>query len=394
MWQELDGSARRRLAVLLGLGLLYGSVLGSQFYIARLVHGLGGSATVAGLLLVLSLVPVFAVAVCGERIARRWSPRQMLRAGLACHAAQMLLMATASHLGWLVPAMLLSGFGYALCFGPLLNSATNSAPKAHYAQSIAYLSLSVQMGVGLNSVMTAIVEPLLGTAGTFWIPAGLAIVGIGIARHLPLAPPAASLAPAGAVRPSARGGLVQVFILMAILGLTFGVPLQFVPMWLGSDPAMNFSPAFFLTTSFFTIMATRLLFGHLLSGERELRVVVTCFTVVSLAIAVLGLAHTPWQFALCAVFYGAAYSLLYPSCTAYLIQQVESEQRGVRSNWVLLGYEIGTRCLPALFGAVADLGGFPLTFCLLAVLIGGTGAWHIHLRLQGRHAGSAVAGTV
>lgn len=398
MWQQIHGNARRQAAILLALGLLYGCILGSQFYVARLVNALGGSATIAGLLLVASLVPVFIVALFGQRLARRWSPRQLLRMGLACHALQLLLLALSPNLAVLVPSMILGGFGYALCFAPLLNSATAILPRTHYAQAIAYFSLAVQMGVGLSSVMAAIIEPLLGTRGTFWIPMLLSLAAQCFAHHLSAEKAAQAALPgtalAAAAAPQPRGNLLEVFLLMGVLGLTFGLPLQFVPMWLGSTPSMNFSPAYFLTTSFFTIMATRLIFGHWLNGTREMPVVIVCFTVVVLAIAVLGQAHTPWQFAACALAYGAAYSLLYPSCTAYLIKQVGQEERNAWSNWVLLGYEIGTRFLPALFGVVADLGGFPLTFRLLAMVIAGVGLWHVVKRLRLMHGERAVTHAV
>lgn len=411
MWQLLNHKQRRQLATVLGLGLMYGFVLGSQFYVPRLVHMLGGSATVAGLLLALSLVPVFVVALFGHQIASRWSPRQILWVGLACHAGQLFLLAISSNLWMLVPSMVLGGFGYGLSFAKLLNSATGLMPKTHYAQGIAYFSLSVQLGVGISSALSALVEPFTGTQGIFWLPLMLALVGLFGARLLPTlrpSPTTVSLAPSAPPNPNAAAAAAQVaapgkngnmweaMLLMGVLGLTFGLPLQFVPMWLSQSPSMAFSPAYFLTTSFFSIMMTRLLLGHLLSGNRELRVVLVCFTIVSLAVAVLGEARTPLHFVACAVAYGSAYSLLYPSCTAYLFQQVEPEHRAAWSNWVLLGYEVGSRCLPALFGIVADLGGFPLMFKLLGVTIAVVGAWHLYKRFyaqQSALSASAPFGT-
>ncbi len=383
MWQQINRTERRQLAIVLMLGALYGCVLSAQFYVPRLVNTMGGSATIAGLLLMLSILPVFGTALFGNRISRRWTPPQMLRIGLACHAIQMLLMGSASSLVSLVPSMIFGGIGYGFTFVTLLSSATALTPKAHYAQGISYLSLSTQMGIGLGSLLTALTEPALGTQGIFWAPMGLAILGMACANRLP---EQITTQPEVPNKPkiSSRGNLLEMFILMGILGLAFGLPLQFVPMWLGKSTTMTFSPAYFLTTSFFTIMLTRLLFSHWLTGSREFRVVPVCFAVVALAIAILGQAHTPLQFAACAVAYGAAYSLLYPSCTAYLLKQVDSSARGGWSNWVLLGYEIGARCLPAVFGLVADWGGFPLTFRLLAALIAGVAVWHVLKRQQQR----------
>ncbi|MGZ5819142.1 MAG: hypothetical protein ACXWJD_10390, partial [Burkholderiaceae bacterium] len=74
----------------------------------------------------------------------------------------------------------------------------------------------------------------------------------------------------------------------------------------------------------------------------------------------------------------------------YLFKQVEPEDRGAWSNWVLLGYEVGSRCLPAVFGIVADLGGFPLTFKLLGVVIALVGIWHLVKRFYVPHAMDAA----
>ncbi|MGZ3158019.1 MAG: MFS transporter [Burkholderiaceae bacterium] len=390
MWQLLNSAQRRQLATVLGLGLLYGFVLGSQFYVPRLVHVLHGSATAAGLLLALSLVPVFLVALLGRRIAARWTPQQVLRMGLACHVGQLLLLAVSPNLLILIPAMILGGFGYGFSFAKLLNSATGLMPKSHYAQGIAYFSLAVQLGVGISSGISAAVEPLTGTQGLFWIPLLLAVVGVLLAALLPEQQPTPDAAPGAIIHGRKNGNMFEAMLLMGVLGLTFGLPLQFVPMWLSQSPLMSFSPGYFLTTSFFSIMMTRLLFGHLLSSPHEMRVVLVCFTIVSLAVAVLGAAHTPLQFVACAVAYGSAYSLLYPSCAAYLFKQVEPEDRGAWSNWVLLGYEVGSRCLPAVFGIVADLGGFPLTFKLLGVVIALVGIWHLVKRFYVPHSMEAA----
>jgi MFS family permease len=394
MWQLLNPIQRRQLATVLGLGLLYGFVLGSQFYVPRLVHLLDGSATIAGLLLALSLVPVFLVALYGRRIADRWTPQQVLRIGLVGHVGQLLLLAVAPNLWILIPAMILGGFGYGFSFAKLLNSATGLMPKTHYAQGIAYFSLAVQLGVGISSGIAAAVEPLTGTHGVFWIPFALAVIGVPLAVFLPQQEPTPNAAAATIIHGRKNGNMFEAMLLMGVLGLTFGLPLQFVPMWLSQSPSMSFSPGYFLTTSFFTIMMTRLLFGHLLSSRHEMRVVLVCFAIVSLAVAVLGQAHTPLQFVACAIAYGSAYSLIYPSCAAYLFKQVEPEHRGAWSNWVLLGYEVGSRCLPAIFGIVADLGGFPLTFKLLGVVIALVGIWHLAKRFYAqRELDSVLANT-
>ncbi|HCY62739.1 MAG TPA: hypothetical protein DHV59_07900 [Oxalobacteraceae bacterium] len=386
MWQQMGREERRKMGIVLGMTLIYGCVLGSQFYVARLVNALGGSATHAGLLLILSVLPIFGVAVYGKRLNGCMSPSHMLRLGLACHALQLLLLGFASNLGVLVPAMLLSGFGYALSFATLLNGATAHVPGTYYAQGIAYMTLCSQLGIGLGSLISAMAEPTLGINGVFWAPLLLSLAGLVLAGRLPAAATGNAAPPSHQARPAnpagLRGKILEIFILMGVLGLTFGVPLQFVPMWLAKAPDMAFSPAYFLTTSFFTIMLTRLLFSHCLSGPHEFRVVAACFAIVVLAIAVLGLARTPAEFVACALAYGGAYSLLYPSCTAYLLQQADAVERAAWANWVLLAYEVGARCLPAIFGMIADHGGFPLTFLVLAAVIATAGAWHLMKRRQ------------
>lgn len=384
MWALLARRERREFFAVLSLGLLYGCVLGAQFYVARLVSALGGSAGMAGLLLFFSLLPLLGTALYGQRIYRRWTLQQILRAGLACHAIQLLLLANATQFWMLVPAMLFGGAGFALVFANLLNGATAIVPKTHFAQGIAYLTLCTQLGIGLSSILSAIVEPLVGIHRVFWIPTGLAVIGIGCASYLPSRKPAESAS--SPARIGKHGNFLEAFILMGTLGVLFGLPLQFVPMWLSQAPGMHFSPAYFLTTSFFSIMLIRVVFSHWLSGEREMHVVIGCFVIAALSVAALSQAHLPWQFAACAVAYGAAYGLLFPSCTAYLIKQVGPDERGAWSNWVTLAFEAGTRCLPAVFGMIADHRGFPLTFLLLAILVTVVGVWHIIKRQKQQRA--------
>ncbi len=404
MWQEMTPATRRKTVIVLAMTLNYGFVLGAQFYVARLVSSLGGSATVAGLLLVLSVLPVFAIALLGKRLTERLAPAQILRIGMASHALQLLMLALAPDMRFLVPAMILGGIGYACCFAPLLNLTTALVPPAHYGQGIAYMSLSSQLGIGLGSLAAAAIEPWLGTHGVFWAPLALALLGLTLSARLPVATATApeSGADSAAITALASNddntgrtaaasadtqvpGMVEIFLLMGMLGLAFGLPLQYVPMWLAQSREMDFSPAYFLSTSFFTIMATRLLFSHLLSSAHEFRVVTCCFVLISLAIAVLGQAHTPAQFMLCALLYGASYSLLYPSCTAYLLKQASPEKRNALSVWVLLAYEIGARCLPIGFGMIADHRGFPQMFLLLSVAVAIVASWHVAKRRKILH---------
>jgi MFS family permease len=141
------------------------------------------------------------------------------------------------------------------------------------------------------------------------------------------------------------------------------------------------SPAYFLTTSFIAIMLSRVLFGHLLQGSRQSRMVMICFAVLCLTLLCLSSASGPWMLALIALAYGMSYSLLYPMGAAYVLQRGVESDRVQRSTWLMLGFEFGTKLLPLVFAFIADRQGFAAVFRFLALVISLVGIWHVLERM-------------
>ncbi|MGZ3159207.1 MAG: MFS transporter, partial [Burkholderiaceae bacterium] len=241
--------------------------------------------------------------------------------------------------------------------------------------------VALQMGNGLGSLSASLLEPVLGIHHLFWAASAAALLGqvlIGFIRaNQTDTPPSMAADKIGMpVKEIAR-----ILVLFGALGLSFGVPLQFVPMWLVSVPPHSVlagvSPAYFLTTSFIAIMIGRLLFGHMLQGPRQNRIVAICFVVLCSTLLCLSSASGPWMLALIALAYGMSYSLLYPTGVAYILQRGVEADRVQRSTWLMLGFEFGTKLLPLVFAFIADQQGFSAVFRFLALVISLVGTWHV-----------------
>jgi MFS family permease len=128
-------------------------------------------------------------------------------------------------------------------------------------------------------------------------------------------------------------------------------------------------------------MISRLLFGHLLQGSGQNRIVTICFGVLCVTLLWLSSASGPWVLAAIALAYGMSYSLLYPTGVAYVLQRGSDADRAQRSTWLMLGFEFGTKLLPLVFALIADQQGFSSVFRALALVVSLVGCWHILERI-------------
>ncbi|MGZ3159560.1 MAG: MFS transporter, partial [Burkholderiaceae bacterium] len=228
MWQSFQDGQKRSFLGVLGLALSYGMVLGHSFFLPRLVYKLGGSAADASSLIALSLVPVLIMATVGKRWIAAWSSSSVLRVGLAIAAFSYSLYTVVPTLAWMIPITILSAFGYAITFARLLVVATALVPRQHYGTGVAYVTVALQMGNGLGSLSASLLEPVLGIHHLFWAASGAALLGqvlIGFIRaNQTDIPPSMAADKIGMpVKEIAR-----ILVLFGALGLSFGVPLQFV----------------------------------------------------------------------------------------------------------------------------------------------------------------------
>jgi predicted MFS family arabinose efflux permease len=388
MWHSLTKDQKRSFLGVLGLALSYGIVLGHSFFLPRLVYKLGGTAADASSLIALSLVPVLIMATIGKQWIAAWPSASVLRFGLMLAALSYAIYTVVPSLPAMIPMTILGGFGYAITFARLLVVATALMPRQHYGTGVAYVTVALQMGNGLGSLLASMLEPLVGIHHVFWgaVAAALAaqmLIGFIHVHRADGAPPVQGVK---ATMPVAE--IARILVLFCALGLSFGVPLQFVPMWLVSAPPHSLlagvSPAWFVTTSFVAIMISRILFGHLLQGPRQDRIVGICFSVLCITLFCLSDAAGPWALAMVALAYGMSYSLLYPTGVAYVLQRGSELDRAHRSTWLMLGFEFGTKLLPLVFAFIADRQGFAAVFRFLALVICLIGIWHVSDRMGGR----------
>ena len=387
MWQSLGSEQKRSFLGVLGLALSYGMVLGHSFFLPRLVYSFGGSAANASGLIALSLVPVLIMATIGKRWIAAWASPRVLRVGLMLAAVSYALYTIVPTLSSMIPLTILSGFGYAITFARLLVVATALMPRQHYGTGVAYVTVALQMGNGLGSFSASVLEPVIGLHHVFWVAVAAALVGQILVSFIRVnQTDAVPLAIADKVAMPAKE-IARILVLFGAFGLSFGVPLQFVPMWLASVSSHSVlaavSPAYFLTTSFIAIILSRLLFGHLLQGEGQGRIVFICFSVLCATLLCLSSASGPWELASIALAYGMSYSLLYPIGVAYVLQRGAEADRMQRSNWLLLGFEFGTKLLPLAFAFIADQYSFSMVFRCLALVVCLVGVWHVLERTGG-----------
>ncbi len=161
-------------------------------------------------------------------------------------------------------------------------------------------------------------------------------------------------------------------LMLVMLGCTFGISLQFMPIFFDfmlkeSWITAPISNMYFMTTTLITVAIVRLSLGRLSDGIHRDRMMNVCHVIMVLVLCGFAGIRSETSAFIAAVIFGLSYGLLYPAINTKLMGMAGKNERGKMSGWLAMFYEFGFRGLPMLLGSVVYYMSYVAMFYLLAI---------------------------
>jgi len=359
----------RRLVVLLStivaLDIIFFTALVPL--LPHFVSAYGMSKGAAGVLSAAYAAGVLAASLPSGLIAARFGPRLAALVGVSITAAASFAFAFSGDAWMLGAARLLQGVGSALSWSGALAWLVAAAPRERRGELIGTTMGAAVFGALLGPVVGAIAT-LAGVAATF---AGVGILGAGLAIWVAVTPgaPAQPQAMSELFRRADRR-LVGGMWLLVLAALLFGVVDVLVPLTLhdGGWGGVAIGAVFLVTAGIETLLNP--LLGRFTDRRGRLlpiRVALLASAVVSMCFA---LASSPAVVATLVLAAGLTFGAFYTPGMSLLTDA--ADRRGIAAGLAFGAmngaWAAGNVVGPALGGWLAEIGGDPLPYALLAVV--------------------------
>ena len=344
---------------------------------------LGGSTKVSGLFLgLLTYSSALSAPFTGVVVDRLGHRRVLVSVSLVL-AGMLVLYAFLPGYGWLLGLVVIHGVFWSGLLAASGAYMTSIIPPARRAEGIGYW--------GLASVIAIGVAPPIG----FWVYqfgwttlclelAVLNLAMAAIAWRLQRdgsrvtegdgscsrkRPPSrgTGLAYAGETRPQ----LVEWRVLVLSLGIglvSFGYGSLTSFSALFADELAITPNSLFLSAMAVSILAGRLTLGRMIDRIGHRRVLLPCFVLPPLGLALLSIAAGPASTIAAALVFGAGFGLLFPAHTAYVMTHVSPARRGAAFGAMLASFDTGIGTGSSALGWIIGHFGFRTAFGVTALL--------------------------
>lgn len=166
------------LASLMCFVVLYGAYL---TFLPFLLRGrFGASPLLIGLLFSVTSVATALVSFRLGRLARRFSSRNLVRAGFACYVVAMILLPLSPSLGVLLVPAILFGVANGISIPSILTMLTDLAPEAYRAVFMSVNATTLRLGQTLGPLVAAAMLGVWGLSGVYYGSAALAAGTLGV----------------------------------------------------------------------------------------------------------------------------------------------------------------------------------------------------------------------
>jgi MFS family permease len=171
---------------------------------------------------------------------------------------------------------------------------------------------------------------------------------------------------APARRPRVEWRVVALSALMTLITFGYGSLTSFAGLF--ADELHIAPRSIYLTVMAAAILLGRLTIGRMIDSIGHRRVLVSCLGVPALGLLMLGFAQGRTLFLLSAVVYGAGFSLMYPSYTAYIIEHVPPTARGAAFGAMLAAFDSGIGAGASVMGWLIHNYGYHAAYFVAAGL--------------------------
>jgi MFS family permease len=153
---------------------------------------------------------------------------------------------------------------------------------------------------------------------------------------------------------------------MALITFGYGSVTSFSALFADH---LHVSPrSLFLTAMAAAILLGRLTLGRTLDQVGHRRMLLPCLALPAVGLAALAFAQGPITLALAALIFGAGFSLMYPTYTAYVMRHVMFGRRGAAFGAMLAAFDTGVGTGSSAVGWLIHRVGFRGAFSIAALL--------------------------
>jgi len=160
--------------------------------------------------------------------------------------------------------------------------------------------------------------------------------------------------------------VIALSALMTLITFGYGSLTSFAGLF--ADELHIAPRSIYLTVMAAAILLGRLTIGRMIDSLGHRRVLVSCLAVPALGLLMLALAEGRTLFLLSAVVYGAGFSLMYPSYTAYIIEHVPATARGAAFGAMLAAFDSGIGAGASVMGWLIHNYGYHAAYFVAAGL--------------------------
>ncbi|GAA0836708.1 MFS transporter [Cupriavidus pauculus] len=366
-----DNVTRRILAVVAFNFIAYLAVGLPLAVVPGFVHGdLGYSAVLAGLAVSIQYLATLLSRPWAGTLCDTQGPKRSVLTGLMlCTGSGVLTLIAAlfagSHwlgLTWLLAARLMLGAGESLVTTGTIAWGISSAGARHTAKVISWNGITTYGALAVGAPVGVVLAGFggLGTIGV--VTAVIAGVALLLARRRPPVP----------ILKGERLPFRRVFRAMTPFGLClalgsvgFGVITAFITLYYanhGWDHA-----ALALTALGTCFVLTRLVMADAIGRFGGYAVALVSFAVEAAGLAIIWMAHAPWQALAGAAVVGFGFSLVFPALGMEAVKRVPATNRGSALGAYALFLDFALGLTGPVAGLIAKHGGYPAVYLFAAL---------------------------
>ncbi|MBU69077.1 MAG: MFS transporter [Cupriavidus sp.] len=366
-----DNVTRRILAVVAFNFIAYLAVGLPLAVVPGFVHGdLGYSAVLAGLAVSIQYLATLLSRPWAGTLCDTQGPKRSVLTGLMlCTGSGVLTLIAAlfagSHwlgLTWLLAARLMLGAGESLVTTGTIAWGISSAGARHTAKVISWNGITTYGALAVGAPVGVVLAGFggLGTIGV--VTAVIAGVALLLARRRPPVP----------ILKGERLPFRRVFRAMTPFGLClalgsvgFGVITAFITLYYASHGWDHAALA--LTALGTCFVLTRLVMADAIGRFGGYAVALVSFAVEAAGLAIIWMAHAPWQALAGAAVVGFGFSLVFPALGMEAVKRVPATNRGSALGAYALFLDFALGLTGPVAGLIAKHGGYPAVYLFAAL---------------------------
>lgn len=301
-------------------------------------------------------------------------------AGALLAALAGVLYLLADSVAALIAARLVLGLGEGAVFTAGSAWVVDLAPVARRGRVIGLYGLAIWTGLTIGPAVGELLYRAFGYDVVWAFAAATPLCGALVATQIPdRYRPAAEVERGPLIaRESIRPGAA-----LALASVGYATVAAFIVLHLGSNGERHGAIAFTVFAA--TVVLTRLVAGGLPDRIGPLRCAAGAAATEAAGLAVIALSTGLPVAIVGAVAMGAAFSLLYPSLSLVVVNQVAEARRGAALGTFTAFFDLGVGLGAPLAGVAASLGGYEAAFWFAAACACGTGVV-VAMALRGRGA--------